>query len=320
MQRLACPTCGNEVFFDSLRCVVSGTELVFDVGVDGVVTISDASVVGTCLMRESWRCNWRPQANGICASCIIVDAGEHANNALLVPFLVAQRRALAQLSVLGIDWSPNAGDRPVHPSLLFTYRSTGAGDPATIGHLDGLITLDLDEADPAQREQIQATLGEHYRTPLGHIRHELGHYVWLRRVAAEPARLAEFRDVFGDETVDYRQALEDHYARGNDGSWRDDHVSFYGAAHPWEDYAESWAQVMHVHDVVSTGSAWGVVDAPGAPFDPEQWMSTAVLASLAANELARAMGMRDLYPFELSPGARRKIEAAWHLARPVGSA
>ena len=320
MQRLACPTCGNEVFLDSMRCVVCGTELVFDVSVDGVLTIGDATVVGTCLMRESWRCNWRPQANGICASCVIVDAGEHANNTLLVPFLVAQRRALAQLSVLGIDWLPSYGDVPVQPSLLFTYRSTGAGDPATIGHLDGLITLDLDEADPAQREQIRATLGEQYRTPLGHIRHELGHYVWQRCVATHPARLAEFRDVFGDETADYGQALENHYTRGDDGSWRDNYASFYAASHPWEDFAESWAQVMHVHDVVSTGSAWGVVDAPGPTFDPERWVSAAVLATLAANELARALGMRDLYPFALSPGARRKIEVAWRLTRGNGSA
>ena len=72
---------------------------------------------------------------------------------------------------------------------------------------------------------------------------------------------------------------------------------------------------MHIHDVVSTGSAWGIVEAPSAPFDPKDWMSTAVKASLAANELARALGMRDLYPFALSPGARRKIEAAWRLAR-----
>ena len=320
MQRMACPTCGNEVFFDSMRCVVSGTDLVFDVGVDGAVTIGDAAVVGTCLMRDTWRCNWRPQANGICASCLIVDAGDHSNNTLLVPFLVAQRRALAQLSVLGIDWSPNARDGTVPPPLVFTYRSTGAGDPATIGHLDGLITLDLDEADPAQREHIRATLGEPYRTPLGHIRHELGHYVWLRFVASDPARLSEFGDVFGDVPADYRQALDDHYARDDDGSWRDEYVSFYAAAHPWEDFAESWAQVMHVHDVVSTGSAWGVVDAPVGPFDPAQWMSTAVVATLAANELARAMGMRDLYPFQLSPGARRKIEAAWRLSRPLRSA
>ena len=54
---------------------------------------------------------------------------------------------------------------------------------------------------------------------------------------------------------------------------------------------------------------------PASTFDPEQWVSTAVLATLAANELARAMGMRDLYPFALSPGARRKIEAAWRLTR-----
>jgi len=94
-------------------------------------------------------------------------------------------------------------------------------------------------------------------------------------------------------------------------------VSFYASAHPWEDFAESWAQVMHIHDVVSTGAAWGVVDEPAEAFDPKQWLSSAVMASLAANELARAMGMRDLYPFALSAGARRRIEAAWSLVRGV---
>jgi hypothetical protein len=320
MQRLACPTCGNEVFFDSLQCVVCGTELAFEVARNGTLTISDSRLVGGCMMRDSWDCNWRPQATGLCPSCLIVDAGIHANNALLVPFLVAQRRALAQLNVLGIDWAVDAVDGLVQPSLLFTYRSSGAGDTATIGHLDGLITLDLDEADTAQREQIRTTLGEQYRTPLGHIRHELGHYVWQRYVVTDPSRLDEFRAVFGDETVDYGRALADHYGRGDDGSWRDDHVSFYAAAHPWEDYAESWAQVMHVHDVVSTGSAWGVVAAPDGAFDPEQWMPTAIHASLAANELARALGTRDLYPFALSPGARHKIETAWRLTRLLGSA
>jgi hypothetical protein len=311
MQRLMCPTCGNEVFFDSLRCVRCQTELVFDVGAAGALTISDATAVGTCAMREQWQCNWRPVPN-VCASCAIVDAGPHAGNALLVPFLAAQRRALAQLGDLGIEW-------PATP-LLFTYRSSGAGDAATIGHLDGLITLDLDEADPAQGEQIRATLGEQYRTPLGHIRHELGHFVWQRYVASDPTRLGEFREVFGDETIDYATALERHYDSDDDGTWRDGYVSFYATAHPWEDYAESWSQVMHVHDVVSTGSAWGVVDSPGAPFDPATWMTTAVLASLAANELARAMGVRDLYPFALSPGARHKIEVAWRLTRSDGPA
>jgi hypothetical protein len=320
MQRLACPTCGNEVFFDSLQCVRSGTELALAVGSGGTLTLHDAAVVGRCSMRDRWQCNWIPE-HTTCASCALVDAGGHDDNALLVPFLVGQRRALAQLSALGIEWS-HAGDGASASAtpLRFTYRSSEAGDAATIGHLDGLITLDLDEADPAQGEQIRATLGEQYRTPLGHIRHELGHYVWQRCVAPRPDRLAAFREVFGAETADYAFALDQHYAGSDDASWRDDYVSFYAAAHPWEDFAESWAQVMHVHDVVSTGSAWGVVESPGMPFDPEAWMSTAVLATLAANELARAMGMRDLYPFALSPGARRKIEAAWRLTRPARSA
>ena len=57
----------------------------------------------------------------------------------------------------------------------------------------GEITLDLDEADFARQEEIRSTLGELYRTPLGHVRHELGHVVWLELVAPDAARLAEFR-------------------------------------------------------------------------------------------------------------------------------
>ena len=163
---------------------------------------------------------------------------------------------------------------------------------------------------------MRATLGEQYRTPLGHIRHELGHFVWLRDVAPDPARLAAFREVFGDERADYQRALDAHYGGLDDGSWRDRHVSYYAAAHPWEDFAESWAQIMHVHDVVSTGAAWGVIEPPGDSFDPRRWVSSAVTASLAANELARAMGMRDLYPFALSSGARRRIERCWELVHP----
>ena len=131
-----------------------------------------------------------------------------------------------------------------------------------IGHRSGEITLDLDEADPASRERIRATLGEHYRTPLGHIRHELGHFVWLKLVASDPDRLGDFRALFGDERTDYVAALDSHYGRFDDGAWRDAHASFYASSHPWEDFAESWAQLMHVHDVVETGAEWGVVTAP----------------------------------------------------------
>lgn len=313
MKRLHCPTCANEVFFDSLECVRSRTALVVDLGPRGELAVLDAATTVPCANRLRWACNWPISGNGpLCASCLLVDSGRHGDDARLVPFQSAQRRALYQLTELGVAWRLDTGSR-----LRFSYRSKSDDADTTIGHRSGEITLDLDEADPARTEQIRATLGEHYRTPLGHLRHELGHFVWLTLVAGAPARLDRFRQLFGDESVAYAKALEDHYRRVDDGSWRDEHVSFYASAHPWEDFAESWAQLMHVHDVVETGAAWGVVDAPPDPADATSWLTTSITASIAANELARAMGMRDLYPFALSPGVRRKVEFCWTLVSPL---
>lgn len=307
VKRLACPVCGNEVFFDSLTCVRCGSELALDVDELGL-RVLDLDHASPCVRRTTWACNWRavgPNAP-FCRSCVLVDAGGHDHDPAMVPFQSAQRRALYQLVQFGV--STEAGS-----DLRFAYRSSHAGDDVRIGHRNGEITLDLAEVDPAHREQVQATLGEQYRTPLGHIRHELGHYVWQELVALDPARLEAFREVFGDERIDYAEALARHYARTDDGSWYGTHASFYATAHPWEDFAESWAQVMHVHDVVETGASWGVVTAPADLKDASAWLSASITASVAANELARSMGMRDLYPFALTPGVRVKVEFCWQL-------
>ena len=231
---------------------------------------------------------------------MLVDAGDRAGDALMIPFQSAQRRALYQLTELGVPWGAGLRAALLLPLEVGRRR-------AVIGHRSGEITLDLDEADPARREQIRATLGEHYRTPLGHIRHELGHFVWLNLVASDPERLDEFRELFGDERVDYAAALDAHYARIDDGTWRDDHASFYASAHPWEDFAESWAQLMHVHDVVETGAAWGVVTRPGRPADarpgwrrrsrraspPTSWPGRWACATSTRSPSRRACGPRS---------------------------
>ena len=148
MERLSCPTCANEVFFDSMRCVRCSTELVYDLQPDGLLVAGDTRMSGACMIRDTWRCNWRPDPaagpSALCPSCLIVDPGAHTANRLLIPFLTAQRRALWQLTELGIAWASDS-------ALKFNYRSSSAGDSAVIGHLSGLITLDIDEADPAQR-------------------------------------------------------------------------------------------------------------------------------------------------------------------------
>jgi hypothetical protein len=306
--------CVHEVFFDSLTCVACGTELAMRVGPEGAMTVHDAATDVPCAQRTVWSCNWAVDdaQDVFCASCVLVDDGGHADDRLMVPFQAAQRRALAQLSRFGVPWKIIDTAEPVR----FVYRSSRAGDPAVIGHRGGEITLDLDEADPAQNEQVRATLGELYRTPLGHIRHELGHFVWMTRVDVEPERRESFRALFGDERDDYRAALDRHYSRVDDGSWRTEFVSFYATAHPWEDFAESWAHVMHVHDVVETGASWNVVPKPDDPSDARSWLAASVTATLAANELARAMGGRDLYPFAPSPEAQAKIALVWGLIDP----
>lgn len=313
MKRLQCPNCGNEVFFDSLNCVRCLTGLAVELRGRRAIAVTDIADREPCAHRSTWGCNWPARVehpltgDAVCSSCRLVDDGGWGTDRRMVPFQTAQRRALYQLTEFGVPWA-----RP-EDRLRFAYRSKHAGDAAVIGHVGGEITLDIDEADPAHGERIRATLGERYRTPLGHIRHELGHYVWQLLVEPDPERREAFRALFGDERTDYAEALEQHYARIDDRSWRDDYVSFYASSHPWEDFAESWAQVMHVHDVVETGAAWGVVHAPADPNDARAWLATSGRTALAANELARAMGMRDLYPFALSPGAHAKVIFCWEL-------
>jgi hypothetical protein len=127
MVRLACPVCGNEVFFDSMRCVRCHTELAYELSPGGHLVARDAGSVGACMRREEWRCNWRPDpmagTPALCPSCLVVDAGDHLPTRLLAAFLTAQRRALWQLTELGVAWAPD-------PTLRFTYRSGSAGDAA----------------------------------------------------------------------------------------------------------------------------------------------------------------------------------------------
>jgi hypothetical protein len=50
------------------------------------------------------------------------------------------------------------------------------------GHYNGVITLDLAEGDDVHRAQLRIAMDEPYRTVLGHLRHEIGHYCFYRLV------------------------------------------------------------------------------------------------------------------------------------------
>ncbi|SDR62487.1 hypothetical protein SAMN05444161_0486 [Rhizobiales bacterium GAS191] len=203
--------------------------------------------------------------------------------------------------------------------LVFDFLDDEAQSAPRVltGHEHGLITLNIAEADDAERERRRHSMGEAYRTLLGHFRHEIGHYYWDRLVRDRSAMRARFRDVFGDELADYEGALRSHYAGGAPPDWRESFVTAYASAHPWEDFAESFAHYLHIVDTLETATAFGLSLHPriarGAElsadvdFDPNRSNTIASLMqawlplTFAVNSLNRGMGQPDLYPFVLSP-------------------
>jgi len=67
--------------------------------------------------------------------------------------------------------------------------------------------------------------------------------------------LPSFRGLFGDERADYRASLNRHHEQGPRTDWSQHHVSAYASAHPWEDWAETWAHYMHMVDALDTAAS-----------------------------------------------------------------
>jgi hypothetical protein len=230
---------------------------------------------------------------------------------------------VAELISIGLPvvskWQDPA--RGIHFDLL---RSEPGEPRVMTGHAAGLITLNVEEADDLTRETIRRDLHEPYRTLLGHLRHEVGHYYWDRLVWDTPW-LDRFRETFGDERASYAEALQRNYEQGPPPDWRDRFISAYASSHPWEDWAESWAHYLHVVDSLDTALGFGFtgdnVEFNVEPFsledsydpnDPEAPRLLALMNSwlkltTVLNELAHSMGQPDFYPFVMSRPVLKKL-------------
>ena len=194
----------------------------------------------------------------LCVSCrqtrVLPDLSQPGNLGRWYRIEVAKRRLFFTLAQLGlVEGDPAAGrDQGPH----YRFLADTPDQPVLTGHAEGVITLNIAEADDDERERRRLTLHEPYRTLLGHLRHESGHYFWDALLRDAPA-LAGFRALFGDERADYGQALQAHYARGGAiPDWQATHVSAYATAHPWEDWAETWAHYLHMVDLVETAESF----------------------------------------------------------------
>ncbi|MDH3236408.1 MAG: putative zinc-binding metallopeptidase, partial [Alphaproteobacteria bacterium] len=207
------------------------------------------------------------------------------------------------------------------------------GPQVVTGHIQGLITIDIAEADDAERERHRRDMAEPYRTLLGHFRHEVGHYYW-ERLVRDGLWHAAFRELFGDERHNYGAALDVHYTNGPQPDWQERFVSGYASSHPWEDFAETWAHYMHIVDTLETANAFGLQVQPKTgrgpalttriDFDSYCQSDFDVLVgawlplTYAVNSLNHSMGQPDLYPFVLAPPVIGKLRFVHGLIRRGG--
>jgi hypothetical protein len=281
-----------------------------------------------CANRTEGICNWAVRAddaNPLCRSCrltrVIPDLSQAGHKEAWYRLEVAKRRLIYSLLRLRLPLMSKVEDAA--RGLAFEFLADlgdGSAQRVFTGHLDGLITINLEEADDARREQRRLQLHEPYRTLLGHFRHESGHYYWDTLVA-DSNRLEAFRALFGDERADYGAALQQHYAQAVPADWQARFVSVYACSHPWEDWAETWAHYLHMADALETAAASGLTVRPARPEDPslkldpqgapltsfERMIQSWFPLTHVLNNLNRGLGLPDSYPFVLSPAVIEKL-------------
>ena len=351
-------TCGAQVFFRNNTCLQCGRALGFDPWVGQVLAIEPDGEAGLwravvsplaghedaghqryrrCAQLDTPAlCNWLVRDNGsagpaalcLCVACrlnrVIPDLGLERNHEPWRKVEVARRRLVSQLIGLGLPVEPLSADGRSRGLVFDTLVSLPGHAPVLTGHAQGVITLNLAEADDTHRERIRSQMREPYRTLLGHYRHEVGHYFWDRLVRDDPS-LQGFRTLFGDERQDYAAALNAHYQQGAPTAWSGAYISSYASAHPWEDWAETWAHYLHMRDTLDTAVSFGMapdeVDVDAIHYlpsvlqeepSPEAEVFLAMLnawtrLTAVLNELSRSMGLPDFYPFVLSDTVVRKL-------------
>jgi hypothetical protein len=334
--------CERPVFFRNSFCLACNTPLGYVPErltllplqpVDGAWVVHgepDGPRYKNCGNFDAAGCNWMLAAGdpaSLCLACrlnrTIPDLTTEENRVAWRRIEGAKRRLVSQLLALGLPVAsrlPGAGGEDPERGLVFDFVRAPPGQQVFTGHADGVITVNVAEADDATRESNRTALREPYRTLLGHLRHEVGHYYWDRLVMGSTWH-APFRAVFGDERADYAAALRRNYEQGPPPDWAQRHVSAYASTHPWEDWAETWAHYLHMVDTLDTALSFGLharnleVDiehfAPAVleREDPDflHFLNTWIELTALLNEMSRSMGQPFFYPFVLSAPAVRKL-------------
>ncbi|MDP1931400.1 MAG: putative zinc-binding metallopeptidase [Gammaproteobacteria bacterium] len=350
MKNFLC-TCGQTLYFENTRCTACQRRIGYDPELCTLLALDPVyDEHGT--LGECWRaadggqlyqlclndidyavCNWLVSSPNMsyCLACSlnhIVPGVESRHRQLQkrqwwASMEQAKRRLLYTLMALGLPVHSKAED-PVS-GLAFAFLEDQSSNPLVrekhvlTGHAEGLITVNLAEADNALREHARQRLGEPYRTLLGHFRHESGHY-YFDRLIWRHEDLQTFRQLFGDERRDYDQAIAAYYGCQDNEERRPDMISAYAQAHPLEDWAECWAHYLHMIDTLETAAEYGVVVQTEAYSNWSQNIEACFAhwsqVSVMLNSLNRSMGLEDAYPFVLSAQTLNKLRFVHRMICP----
>ncbi|MGF6777123.1 zinc-binding metallopeptidase family protein [Paraburkholderia sp. GAS334] len=340
MKTFHCNRCSQFVFFENVLCERCNALLGYVPELSEISAFEEAGDgqwrslhprAGGALYRQCHNyevekvCNWMIPAGSedtLCAACqltqTIPNLSEPDNRLYWFRLENAKRRLLYTLASLGLEVESRQSDSD--HGLAFEFLEDGGdGERVMTGHDNGLITLNIAEADDAHRERVRSAMGEPYRTLLGHFRHESGHYFFDRLIDGGKW-VKPFRKLFGDERADYGEALDAYYQSGPPADWSNAYISAYATMHPWEDWSETWAHYLLIVDALDTAASYGLALLPDDPDEPTLTDATPVEdASFdnlirrwfpltnVLNSLNRSVGVADGYPFTLATAVIDKL-------------
>jgi len=345
MKIFQCDNCNSPLFFENHKCEKCERLLGYRDSDQQLLGFAPwrASLISDkeqfefkyCMNEQYGICNWLLPKNATqdyCSACqlnrTIANLSVDQNFENWRHLEIAKHRLVYQLQRIGFDLR----SKLTHDEgLCFDFIAKNDDPNIMTGHSDGVITILIKEADPTFREQAKKKLGEPYRTLIGHLRHEVGHYFWNILIRDNSYTLQTFRSIFGNEQYSYNDALRTYYQNGAPSNWRQSFISEYATSHPWEDWAETWAHYLHIMDMFETAHFFNLeVNDKTTPenkrvtstFDPytiqdfETIVRKCIPISYAVNSINRAMGISDVYPFIITPNVIHKMTFIHELLLP----
>ncbi|MFP5040337.1 putative zinc-binding metallopeptidase [Parasediminibacterium sp. JCM 36343] len=345
MKLFKCTNCGNTVYFENTSCGNCGFLIGFDAEQmtllalkqeqNGQLTATVNNVATHykyCANQMQNGCNWLMPENNESAFCKACDLNKVIPDLRNPEYVeawqkieTAKRRLVYGLLRMKLPIVSKTKDEK--GGLAFAFMAdtgTDEKDKVFTGHDEGLITINVAEANDIDREMARQSMHEVYRTLLGHFRHEIGHYYWDRLIDNTP-NIDKCRQLFGDDRQDYEEALQKHYAQGTPPNWNNNFISPYASTHPWEDWAETWAHYMHIVDTLETAYSFGLSVDPKIAHNDEKLSSKIktdpyslkdfetiiklwLPLTFAMNSLNRSMGLQDIYPFVITNPVQEKLK------------